>query len=127
MFRDMENSEIVLSPDKFLENQWHACILASDRAITKYPEQFRDIKQILNHIVSNLVDIDEYDKIALRLANLLEKMGKNTLFYYYFHQNIHPKKSGSAMYLRFVCKDLLNQIDELNEWRKNKRMLRCVK
>ncbi|MBU0994811.1 MAG: hypothetical protein KJ737_20150 [Proteobacteria bacterium] len=103
------------------------CLENTEVAIHERPDVYDEIKQILVRVIQKHVDIDDYYPIAARLTELIEKMGKDTLFYSYFYDNIHPEKSGTAKYFRFICKDLLLQIHELNDWRIKRRSLAVIK
>ena len=96
-------------------------------AIHENPEAFAEMKKILVKVSTGPVDIDEYESLCGRLTKLMETMGQNTLFYPYFYDNIHPGKSGRVRYFRFMCKDLLLQINELNNFRIRKRRLSILK
>lgn len=103
------------------------CLISSEKAISKYPGQYFEINNLLKHIISEKIDISEYYGLACNLAKLLAKMGIGTIFYEYFHDNINPKQSGNIRYFRFVCRDLLDQIKDLNRWRINKRKMFLIK
>lgn len=102
------------------------CLKRSERAICKNPEYYREIKKLLTYVVSNPVDISEYDDLAGKIASLLENMGKDTIFYHYFHENINPGQYGAPKFLRFFCRDLLDQLTELNRWRRAFRNITCI-
>ncbi len=99
----------------------------SEQAIRDKSSQFCEITKILNHVDSNIVDIGEYFQLASVLASLLKEMGTGTIFYHYYFKNIDPNKYGRARYFRPICRDLLQQIGELNKWRAAKRQLTVVK
>jgi hypothetical protein len=99
------------------------CFELSERSILKNPETFREIKRRLLRISIEPIDIDEYFCTAYRLAQLLKKMGPATIFTSYFDENIDPNLNGKAYFFRTECIKLLEQIEELNTWRKNKRKM----
>jgi len=103
------------------------CFIISEQAILRDPDTYREIKQRLLRILDDPIDIDEYFCTACRLAQLLKKMGSETIFTTYFHENIDPALKGKACFFRSECKSLLELIEELNKWRKGKRKLTLVK
>lgn len=98
----------------------------SEAAIQTHTEEYMEIQKIASHVVNNPVDIEEYYHIAKKLSDLLETMGKETIFYQYFYTSISPLREGKARFFRKVCKDLLMQIRELNQWRLEKRQIKIV-
>ena len=120
------HKEITLTKEE-LERRRLVSLQQSAKAVIQFPECYAEMKRILDHVVTNKIDIDEYDAIACTLAGLIEKMGTDTIFYHYFHENINPKKMGKAKYFRFFCRDLLMQVDELARWRYAKRNISLVK
>ena len=107
-----------------LENIRDRFFQQTEAAICEKPDAYAEIKRILIRVTGDVVDIDD---IVTRLATLIEKMGDHTFFYSYFYDQIHPKKFGRAKYFRFVCRDLLQQIDAFRTWRKQKRGLEVIK
>ena len=103
------------------------CFTISEQAILRDPDTYREIKQQLLRISNDPIDIDEYFCTACRLAQLLKKMGAETIFTTYFHENIDPNLKGKAYFFRSECKSLLKLIENLNKWRKGKRILTLVK
>jgi hypothetical protein len=118
--------EITLTKEE-LEKRRITALQQAEKAVIRCPDCYNEMKKILNHVVTKKIDIDEYESIACTLANLIEKMGKDTIFYHYFHENINPKKMGTAKYFRFFCRDLLDQVDELSKWRHSKRKISLIK
>ncbi|MFH1156890.1 MAG: hypothetical protein V1793_24090 [Pseudomonadota bacterium] len=102
------------------------CFAVSEKAILGNPEAYREIRQLLVRIVTETVDIDDYFRLACRLADLLKTMGENTIFSLYFHDSINPCRNGQAWYFRTECRSLLEQIEELNCWRRERRKLRLM-
>ena len=110
-----------------LKRQRHQCLIRSERAILDQPCCYAEIKRLLQHITAEPIDIDEYHPLAARLAALLEQMGPNTIFFLYYHENIDPACKGRARHLRAVGRDLMAQIDELNQWRGQQRKIKPVR
>ncbi|MCP4749277.1 MAG: hypothetical protein GY866_00145 [Proteobacteria bacterium] len=103
------------------------CLSQSEQAVCDHPREFREIKNVLTYILNNQIDINEYFETARSLAELLKKMGEDTIFFQYFHENIHPRQLGRARFLRILCADLFEQIINLNKWRASKKNLTLVK
>jgi len=123
----MENDRESTLTKEELEKRRLASLQQSEKAIIRFPDCYDKMKTLLNHVVANKIDIDEYETIACTLAGLIEKMGTDTIFYHYFHENINPKKMGKAKYFRFFCRDLLDQVDELVKWRYAERNISLIK
>jgi len=123
----MENDRKITLTKEELENRRLFSLRQSEKAVIKYPDSYGEMKKLLNHVVTKKIDIDEYETIACTLAGLIEKMGTDTIFYHYFHENINPKKMGKAKYFRFFCRDLLGQVDELTKWRHAERNISLIK
>ncbi|OQY53598.1 MAG: hypothetical protein B6245_22650 [Desulfobacteraceae bacterium 4572_88] len=112
---------------EILEKRRLACLAISEKAVREHPREFHEIKRLLNYVLSNPIDIDRYFCTACTLAKLLDHMGKGTLFYHYYYENIHPNQFGRARYFRFMCRDLLEQINDLNQWRASRCKLVLIK
>jgi hypothetical protein len=109
-----------------LKQQRHQCLIRSERAILDRPCCYAKIKKLLQQIIAEPIDIDEYHPLAARLALLLDQMGPDTIFFLYYHENIDPTGKGRARHLRSVCRDLTAQIDELNQWRAEQRKIKLT-
>lgn len=121
----MENTR-VFPTIASLEKYRVECLRKSEKAVNQNPEYYYEIKRLLTHVVSNPVDISEYEDLAKTIADLLEMMGRDTIFFHYFHENINPRKYGTPKFLRFFCRDLLDQLTELNKWRAKNRNIRSI-
>ncbi len=102
-------------------------LVNTEKAILNHPDEYRKIKSIVNQVTKHPVDIDEYYKTAVRLATLLESMGRNTIFNPYFLDNIDPRHNCQARYFRYICMDLSEQIKSLNHWRRKRLKIRVIK
>ncbi|MDM8517860.1 hypothetical protein QUF76_16820 [Desulfobacterales bacterium HSG16] len=123
----VEFSDTPIINRKDLEKKRVEYFQRSERAILNKTSQFCEITKILNHVNSNIVDIGEYVELASALASLLKEMGKGTIFYHYYYKNIDPTQYGRARYFRPICRDLFQQITELNKWRAAKRHIKVIK
>ncbi len=111
-----------------LKKRTEASISKAEKAITAHPEAYREIKQILDHVVADVIDIGEYRKTAEQLARLLELMSassKSSIFHYHYN-NIDPRRGGDVRYFRAICIDLREQIHCIDEMRRSRRHLRLV-
>ena len=115
-----------LSTIEQLNERWAKCYAQSEQAILKNPEVYREILSLTDEVCFSIIDIDEYFNIASRLARRLGRMGAETIFFNYFHEQIDPRRYGNPRYLRAVCWDLSDQINALNKWRRTRRCLRLV-
>ena len=101
---------------------------ASEKAITEHPDEYREIKKLVRHVICNPVDISDYYATARKLSRLLGTLtesGNQSLFYYY-HTNLDPRQNGQARYFRALCADLENQIHCIDQLRHDRRRLRIV-
>ena len=110
-----------------LREKCRECHIRSAAAISGRPGVYREICRIIRQIDGGPVDIDAYFEIAVRLSGHLKEMGPGTLFYNYFYEHIDPCQYGNARFFRSHCRDLLEQIQALERWRKSSRRLRLVK
>ena len=109
-----------------LKKKRESCLALSEQAILKNPACYQQIRELLNYIISSDIDIDEYHKLADKLSMCLINMGTGTIFHTYFYENINPLGPGNVFFFRSVCKDLLDQITQLNHWRAQKRNISVI-
>lgn len=98
----------------------------SEDAIRRHPDEFQEIREILDRVAREPLEIDDYYPLAARLARLLKTMGPGTVFHDYYLENIDPHKDCQARYFRYICRDLQEQVAEFVFWRRNRRQLRLV-
>jgi hypothetical protein len=111
-----------------LKKRTEASMRMAEKAIVAHPEAYREIKQILDRVVADVIDIGEYRKTAERLARLLEIIaasGKSSIFHY-FYNNIDPRRGGDVRYFRAICTDLQKQIHCIDDMRRATHRLRLV-
>jgi hypothetical protein len=123
----MDIRDELLPTTQQLNERWVKCYEQSEQAILRNPQTFQEILSIIDEVCFGLIDIDEYYDVASRLSQRLDQMGRETIFFNYFHEQIDPKHHGTARYFRPLCRDLSEQIEELNQWRKTRRCLRIVR
>jgi hypothetical protein len=116
-----------LSTTQQLNERWIKCYEQSEQAILKHPEIYKKLLSLIDEVCFGIVDIDEYYDLAAALSECLHQMGGDTIFFNYFYEQIHPSRHGTARFFRALCRDLSEQIDALNRWRKTRRCLSLVK
>ena len=95
-------------------------------AILRRPRELAEIRGIINRVALETVDIDAYYPLAEKLARLLASFGRDTIFSQYFLENIDPDRGCQARYFRYICLDLLEQINQLMRWSDENRRLRLL-
>jgi hypothetical protein len=121
----MENPPTV----KDLEARYEKALLATRRAVSAYPEIYRQVKTLAAEIVANPIDIDDYFRIVEKLVNGLNDLdpcGNGSIFGI-FSDRISPSTLWQVRMLRMDCKDLLAHLDVFDKWRREKIHLRMVK
>ena len=118
------NRQIELDPSFY--RKLEQSMINTEKAILKHPDEYLKIKSIVNQVIKHPVDIDEYYTIAVRLATLLESMGRDTIFFPYFLNNVDPRNNCQARYFRYICMDLDDQIKNLNHWRRKRLKIRVI-
>jgi hypothetical protein len=101
----------------------------SEHVIGSHPTIYREIKSLLNRILSEPLDVSEYYATAGKLANLVKCLisgNANTIFPYYL-SNIDPNRNGDVRYFRYICQDLAQQLRLLEHRRIEKYRLHLVK
>jgi hypothetical protein len=121
-------ADLLSSSIEELKKRAAASMTITEKAIIAHPETYREIKQMLDHIVADTIDIGEYQKTAEQLSRLLEIMissGTSSIFYY-FYNNIDPRQGGDVRYFRATCMDLMEQIRCIDDMRRCRRNIRLV-
>lgn len=110
--------------------RWRAISLAaSEKAAAAYPAVYRDIKNIALRVACGPLDIGDYCRIARQLSGLLAKLAETEALslFGHFSRSIDPFQSGSAMYFRAECLDLLEQMKFVDRMVAAKRRLHLVR
>ena len=111
-----------------LERRRIRSLMVSEKAVSEYPDVYREIKKLVLYVIQTPIEIGDYYKTARKLAELLEKIAKsdaNSLFYY-FAKSIDPLKCGRAMYFRADCLDLWEQLKCIDELRIREHHIRLI-
>lgn len=109
-----------------LKARWAQYYELSEKSIRQHPDTYQEIRRELDAVCEKIIDIEVYFDTACRISCLLETMGPGTVFYNYFYEQIDPRKSGDVRYFRSLCRDLREQINALNHWRKKQRKIRLI-
>lgn len=112
-----------------LQQQHQRALTLSEQAVRKRPEAYRQVKSLIHQIVNEPVDVGEYFHLARTLTDLLNHLGScqpGSIFEYY-QPNIDPLKQGQARYFRMECCDLLEQLQNFEQWRKARRPLKLIR
>lgn len=99
------------------------------QAAANQPREYRALKSMLKDVLSRNVDVSEYYRTAAALADLLQRLNRNpgqTLFSY-FSATIDPRQQGDVRYFRYSCRDLADQIRQIDQARADMSHLRRIK
>lgn len=112
-----------------LKQQHLRALALSEQAVRRKPDAYRQIKTLVHQVVNEPVDVGEYYHLARTLSGLLEALGggqPGSIFEYY-RNNIDPRKLGQARYFRMECRDMLEQLSNFEQWRKDNRRLTIIR
>jgi len=103
-------------------------LTVSEKAVIEHPDEYREIKKIIQYIIAKTVDIGDYYTTAKKLTRLLGKMTEsgNQSIFYYFYTNIDPQQKGQARYFRTNCMDLEQQLKYVDQMRYDKRHIKVI-
>ncbi len=104
-------------------------LMGSVQAIGRHADLYRELKALVHQINNRPLDVGEYHKTATRLGAMLVSMtnGVGSTIFHYFAEHIDPDKAGDVRCFRFECRDLAEQMRQLEQWRAEKHRLRRVK
>ncbi len=114
---------------EILEDRWNRFLVCSEAAIRKHPELFREIKRHLESVFSRSIDVSEYYPLARKLSEMLRELGRHheESIFAYFGTHLDPQQAGDPRYFRAMCLDLIQQIQQIEQWRMQGRSLRRIK
>ncbi|MBS3810129.1 MAG: hypothetical protein KGY38_08250 [Desulfobacterales bacterium] len=101
----------------------------ASRAIAARPDEYREVKQMIDRVLCRPVDISEYNRIARQMVRLLESLNASSpgsVFSYYYN-HIHPDKKGDTRYFKVLCADLKEQIRSVDRYRRQRHNLRIIR
>jgi uncharacterized protein YicC (UPF0701 family) len=104
-------------------------IMASVQAIHQKYDIYRELKRLVAQINSGPLDVMNYYPTAKRLGVMLREMtsGYNNTIFHYFADHIDPAAKGDVRCFRMECRQLAEQIKELDQRRTAKGRLKVVK
>ncbi|MDA8138847.1 MAG: hypothetical protein M0036_09355 [Desulfobacteraceae bacterium] len=102
---------------------------ASQKAAAQNHDLYRAIKQLVRQINAEPLDVADYYPVASRLGKLLNeiKSGFNDTIFHYFAEQIDPSQNGDVRCFRMECRQLAEQIEELDRFRVQRHRLTLVK
>ena len=111
-----------------LERRWEKTLAATEKAVSRHPEVYREIKLLVEDIVTKTLDISDYPFTAEKLGSLLRRMADDTQknIFYFFCDRISPSSIGKLKLLRLECRDLLEQLKAFDVWRRETHHLRLL-
>jgi len=112
-----------------LERRWEKTLSATEKAVARDPEVYRELKILVEEIVTKTLDIGDYPDIAEKLGKLLRTMGDDAQknIFYFFGDRVSPSSISKLKLLRLECWDLLEQLKAFDTWRKETHHLRVMK
>ncbi len=112
-----------------LERRWEKTLAATEKAVSRHPEVYGEIKLLLGDIVTKPLDISEYPFTAETLGNLLKTMEDDTQknIFHFFCDRILPSSITKLRLLRLECRDLQEQLETFDVWRRETHHLRILK
>ena len=126
MMKDTNNGRSSLDD---LEKKWAQCLLASEKAVGKRYRVYSDIKRLVRRVNMGLVDVADHYATAVELGTMLGKISSDcgpTVFFY-FAEQIDPRKKGDMRCFRMECRQLAKQLKELDRRRMGRGPLRVIK
>ena len=112
-----------------LEKRWAQCLTVSEKAIAQRYRAFCDLKRQVEKINAGLLAVADYYPTAVELGTKLSALSAGygpTVFYYYAHQ-IDPRKKGDIRCFRMECRQLFQQLEELDHRRMTRGPLKVIK
>jgi hypothetical protein len=112
-----------------LHHRRQRALKGAAQAILAQRSTYLELKQLVNTINSNPLDVADYYATATRLGALLGRMsaGSRETIFHYFADHIDPRKCGEALNFRVECRDLDEQLKTLEKWRVQQHRLRRIK
>ncbi|MFW6011828.1 MAG: hypothetical protein ACOC8R_01965 [Desulfosalsimonas sp.] len=123
----MKNSSRPPSVDDLRRRRQRA-LQKADNAIAGRPAEYREIKRLLDEVLSGPVDVADYHRVAGEIVRLLEKLSASSsesLFAYYCN-NIDPGRQGDTRYFKVICRDLRQQLKLIDQYRRQSRRIRIM-
>jgi len=112
-----------------LERRWEKTLSATEKTVTRYPQVYRELKTLVEEIVTKTLDISDYPDTAEKLGGLLKTMedAAQKNIFYFFCNRVSPSSISKLKLLRLECWDLLEQLKAFDAWRVETHHLRIMK
>jgi len=112
-----------------LERRMQKTLSATEKAVTRYPRVYRELKILVEEIVTKTLDISDYPVTAEKLGSLLSTMEDDAPknIFYFFCDRVTPSSISKLKLLRLECWDLLEQLKAFDTWRIETHHLRIMK
>ncbi len=112
-----------------LNRRWENVLIATDDAVCRHPEVYRELKTLVGDIVLKPLDIGKYLPATSKLADFistLDAIGEGSIFHF-FRDCVAPSSIWHLKMLRVECQDLLAYLKVFDDWRIGRHRLRVVK
>ena len=112
-----------------LRKRWENVLAATDKAVAKHPDVYREIKSLAGDIVAKPLDIKDYPITAEKLVQLLKTIGCDTQgsIFHFYYDRVSPLSIWHLKLFRVECKDLLANLNAFDEWHRKIHRLRVLK
>lgn len=104
-------------------------LMASEEAIHQKYNTYRELKRLVAEINAGPLDVMNYYPTAKRLGLMLREMtcGHCNTIFHYFADHIDPTQKGDVRCFRMECRQLAEQMRELDQRRLARHQLKVVK
>jgi hypothetical protein len=124
-----QSSAMIESPTvEELKKRWEKVLAATDTAVARHPDVYREIKLLAGDILTKPLDIKDYPMTADKLVCLLKTIGCETQgsIFHFYHDRVTPLSISHLKLFRVECQDLLAHLYAYDKWRRNIRRLRIL-
>jgi hypothetical protein len=114
---------------KDLRDRWEKALSITEELVGRDPGAYSQMKGLLKDIVTQTVDICDYEDTAKQLDRLLKTIDDPTRqsIFYFFCDRFLPCSISKMRLFRIECRDLLDQLKTFETWRKEKHHLVVLK
>jgi hypothetical protein len=111
-----------------LQRRWAESLLASQQAIRCNYSVYRELKRLVRQINTKALDVAEYYPTAVHLGTMLRDLssGCSNSVFQYFAEQIDPRQQGDVRCFRMECRQLSEQLAELDRRRTSGSHLRII-
>jgi len=112
-----------------LEKRWEKTLAETEAVVLQYPEVYREIKSLVNEIVTRTLDIGDYAATVEKLCGLLQEMDSETAnsIFHFFRKQVSPASIARLKLFRFECLDLMEQLKAFDALRRQTHHLEILK